>query len=151
MRRGIIGHDLYVTEANVADLSRFDFVFVCVDRGSARRTILDFLSSTNVPFIDVGMDVQVVEETNRLWGTCRVTTSTPNTRGHLAARVSTGDREGDELYRSNIQVAELNAMNAILAVIRWKRLCGYYHDDSGDHDCTFTSSINKIVNNEVRL
>lgn len=151
MRRGIIGHDVYVTEANVAELSCFDFVFVCVDRGSARRTILEFLNGTNVPFIDVGMDVQVVEETNKLWGTCRVTTSTPNMRDHLAARISTGDREADELYRSNIQVAELNAMNAVLAVIRWKRLCDYYHDDSGDHDCTFTSSINKIVNNEVRL
>ncbi|WP_418132211.1 ThiF family adenylyltransferase (plasmid) [Variovorax sp. 375MFSha3.1] len=151
MRRGIISHDTYISEANVAELSQFDFVFVCVDRGSARRTILDFLSGTNVPFIDVGMEVQVVEETNRLWGTCRVTTSTPSMREHLATRVSTGDREADELYRSNIQVAELNAMNAVLAVIRWKRLCNYYHDDSGDHDCTFTSSLNKIVNNEVRL
>ena len=151
LRRGIVGHDVYVTEANVAELAMFNFVFVCVDRGSARRTIIESLSATDVPFIDVGMDVQVVEGSGQLWGTCRVTTSTPSLRDHVAARVSMADREGDDLYRSNIQVAELNAMNAVLAVLRWKRLCGYYLDDSGDHDCTFTSSLNKTVNNETRL
>jgi len=61
------------------------------------------------------------------------------------------DREADDLYRSNIQIAELNAMNAVLAVLRWKRMCGYLLDDSGDHDCTFTSSLNRIVNSEVSL
>lgn len=150
MRRGIVGHNAYVTEANVAELAQFDFVFVCVDRGSARRTILEFLSSTDIQFIDVGMDVQIVEGSGQLWGTCRVTASTRDMRNHIATRVSMADREDEDLYRSNIQVAELNAMNAVLAVLRWKRFCGYYLDDSGDHDCTFTSSLNMLVNNEAR-
>ncbi|MGM9481991.1 ThiF family adenylyltransferase [Roseateles sp. NT4] len=149
LRRGIVGHDVYVTETNVAELAQFSFVFVCVDSGAARKTILEYLSSTDVPFIDVGMDIQVVEGSGQLWGTCRVTASTPGMRGHLAARVSMADREGDDLYRSNIQVAELNAMNAVLAVLRWKRFSGYYLDDSGDHDCTFTSSLNMMVNSET--
>jgi hypothetical protein len=42
-------------------------------------------------------------------------------------------------------------MNAVLAVLRWKRFCGYYLDDSGDHDCTFTSSLNKVINNDTKL
>jgi len=151
MRRGIVSHDAYVTEDNVAALAEFDFVFVCVDSGSPRRIILESLSSTNVPFIDVGMDVHVVDGAGLLWGTCRVTTSTPAMRDHIATRVSMADRDGDDLYRSNIQVAELNAMNAVLAVLRWKRFCGYYLDDSGDHDCTFTSSLNKVINNDTKL
>jgi hypothetical protein len=151
MRRGVVGHEAYVDETNVDELSRFDFVFVCVDSGSARRVILDHLSSSTVQFIDVGMDVQVVEGSHELWGTLRVTTSTPSKRDHLRTRISTSDFDGHDLYRSNIQVVELNAMNAILAVIRWKRLAGYYLDDSGDYDCTFTTSLNKIVNNEISL
>jgi hypothetical protein len=151
MRRGIIGHEEFVTATNVAQLAQFSFVFVCVDSGSARQAILNFLRSTAVPFIDVGMDVQAVDGTGQLWGTCRVTASTAETRAHVASRVSMADREADDLYRSNIQIAELNAMNAVLAVLRWKRMCGYLLDDSGDHDCTFTSSLNKIVNSEVRL
>lgn len=141
----------YITEGNVAELAQFDFVFVCVDSGSARRTILEFLGSTNVPFIDVGMDVQVTDDSRRLWGMCRVTTSAPGIRHHVSKRVSMVDRGEDGLYAANIQVAELNAFNAVLAVIRWKRLLGYYLDDSGDHDCTFATSLNKIVNGEVKL
>jgi len=34
----------------------------------------------------------------------------------------------DEEYRTNIQTAELNALNASLAVIRYKQLRGFYHD-----------------------
>ena len=151
MRRGIVGHDTFVTESNVSQLAQFNFVFICVDSGSARRSILNFLRSTEVPFIDVGMDVQTVEGTGQLWGTCRVTASTSEARDHIASRVSMADQEADHLYSSNIQIAELNAMNAVLAVLRWKRMCGYLLDDSGDHDCTFTSSLNKIVNSEVTL
>lgn len=31
-----------------------------------------------------------------------------------------------DLYRTNIQIAELNALNACLAVIRYKQLRGFY-------------------------
>lgn len=150
-RHGIVGHAVFIDEANVAELTGYDFVFVCVDNAAARRLILAHLQSSKVPFIDVGMDVQVTDGEGQLWGTCRVTTSTPVKRDHVAARVSTGDREGDNLYAANIQVADLNALNAVMAVIRWKRLVGYYYDDCGDHDSTFTTSLNKVVNSEIVL
>lgn len=151
MRRGIFGHEAYVTEDNVGELAQYDFVFICVDKGAVRRTLVDSLLTTQVSFIDVGMDVQMTDNAHQLWGTCRVTTSTPAKRGHIASRVSTSDRKGDDLYAGNIQIADLNALNAVLAVIRWKRLCGYYLDDSGDHDCTFTTSLNKLANAEIAL
>lgn len=149
MRRGIVAHETHVCEANAVELTRYDFVFVCVDNGAARRALIDALSATRVAFIDVGMDVHVTDDGRRLWGTCRVTTSSRAKGDHIISRVSTTDRAGDDLYATNIQVADLNALNAVLAVLRWKRLCGYYLDDSGDHDCTFTTSFNKIVNAEI--
>ncbi len=35
----------------------------------------------------------------------------------------------DEEYRSNIQIGELNALNASLAVIKFKKLRGFYFDE----------------------
>jgi hypothetical protein len=34
-----------------------------------------------------------------------------------------------DLYRTNIQIAELNALNACLAVIRFKQLRGFYSEE----------------------
>ena len=34
----------------------------------------------------------------------------------------------DDLYKSNIQTAELNAFCALMAVIKWKKHCGFYQD-----------------------
>ena len=34
----------------------------------------------------------------------------------------------DDAYSSNIQIAELNALNAALAVIKWKKHLGFYLD-----------------------
>jgi len=35
----------------------------------------------------------------------------------------------DDLYRTNIQIGELNALNACLAVIRFKQLRGFYFEE----------------------
>jgi hypothetical protein len=58
-----------------------------------------------------------------------VTTSTPETRDRAAPQISfsDGDSERNE-YSTNIQIAELNALNAALAVIRWKKVFGIYQD-----------------------
>lgn len=61
-----------------------------------------------------------------LWGLMRVTTSEPSHRDHVSSRVSMSDFKRDNLYASNIQLVEMNAMNAMLAVMRWKRHCGFY-------------------------
>jgi hypothetical protein len=31
-------------------------------------------------------------------------------------------------HGTNIQIAELNALNAVFAVIKWKKECGFYAD-----------------------
>ena len=35
----------------------------------------------------------------------------------------------DDLYQTNIQISELNALNACLAVIRFKQLRGFYFEE----------------------
>jgi hypothetical protein len=36
----------------------------------------------------------------------------------------------NDLYRRNVQISELNALNACLAIIRYKQLRGFYVDDN---------------------
>ena len=49
----------------------------------------------------------------------------------------TGTATEDE-YSANIQIADLNALNAAFAVLKWKKLAGFYQDDTGEHHSTFT-------------
>jgi hypothetical protein len=43
----------------------------------------------------------------------------------------------DDLYRTNIQISELNALNASLAVIRFKQLRGFYFEDEPNYHLVF--------------
>jgi hypothetical protein len=46
----------------------------------------------------------------------------------LRGRVSFEDGADGNEYNRNIQIADLNALNAALAVIKWKKLFGFYRD-----------------------
>lgn len=127
MRNGIVVHEEYITEANLDLLNDYDFVFVCIDRGEAKRPIIARLVDRGIPFADVGMGI--VMDEGRLAGIVRLTTSTPPTRAQAAAHISYSDDDGDvNEYATNVQIAELNALNATMAIIRWKRLSGVYAD-----------------------
>ena len=127
MRNGIADHDLFLDETNLHLLDGLDFVFVCLDRGPVKRAIVARLAANGTPFVDVGMGVMLNE--GRLSGIVRVTTSTPETREKAAPHISYSDDDAEmNEYSTNIQIAELNALNAALAVIRWKKLFGIYED-----------------------
>jgi len=129
MHRGVKSHSYYLDGSNINELEGFDFVFVCVDKGEARRLIFDYLVMQNIPFVDVGMNLQLVKQSMKLVGSCRVTISTQKEHSHLERCVPMDDGNEDALYRQNIQVADMNALNAQLAVMRWKQYCGFYQAD----------------------
>lgn len=127
MRSGIVPHVLRLGEGNAAELDAFDFVFLCLDDSVSKAVIVDHLELTGVSFVDVGMGLFLTKDT--VGGTLRVSVSTPNDRKTLRSGASLGDAM-DDLYASNIQLADLNALNAALAVVRWKKHRGFYfnHD-----------------------
>ncbi len=104
------------------------FAFVCVDKGSSRAGIFDLLISKGVPFIDVGMGLN--RKKGPLNGMLRATYYSAEhgqtARGKELAELK--DNSND-LYRTNIQISELNALNACLAVIRFKQLRGFYFEE----------------------
>lgn len=148
MRRGIFAHPEYVDATNVDQLRDADFVFICIDDGPSKALILEKLEEFDRPFIDVGMGIFLQD--GGLSGILRTTTSTPAMRDHVRSkkRISLSAGDGDNEYDKNIQVADLNALNAVMAVIKWKKLFGFYIDLDREHHSTYTIDGNEIDNDD---
>jgi hypothetical protein len=149
MRRGVVPHKVYIDEANVYELVQYDFVFLCMDSGPAKRLIINTLQEAKRSFVDTGIGVDLLETKLQLWGICRVTTSTASQHDHVAHRVSCATNENEDIYARNIQLAELNALCAVMAVTKWKKLFGFYVDDDREHDSTYTTNTN-LLTSDVR-
>ena len=54
----------------------------------------------------------------------------------------------DDAYVANIQIADMNALNAILAVIRWKKHLGVYADFEQECCGTYMINGNEIINDK---
>ena len=127
-RNGIKAKSKFVDISCSDEMNDVTFAFVCVDKGSSRAGIFDLLISKGIPFIDVGMGLN--RKHGPINGTLRMTYysaehgSTMRNKG-LAPLT---DKEED-LYKTNIQIAELNAINACLAVIKFKQLRGFYCEE----------------------
>jgi hypothetical protein len=126
------------------DLQGATFAFVSVDKGSARASIFDLLISMGIPFIDVEMGLH--RKRGPLAGMLCTTYYSPERARELRnmglAELSDGP---DDEYRANIQIGELNALNACLAVIRFKQLRGFYLDEVNDFEQVFKVGDMKIV------
>lgn len=142
MHKGISRHPYYLEADNVAELAGFDFVFVCVDKGEVRKVILDALISMRVPFVDVGIDISL-DAASSLRGQSRFTVGTPDKHDHVVEVVSFGRSDADQVYK-NIQVADLNMLNAAMAVGKWKQLRGFYADDVREHHSIYTTSTHAL-------
>lgn len=148
MRRNIVAHDYYIDASNVDHLCGMDFVFLCLDKGAAKRLIVEKLEESGKPFIDVGMGILLVN--GALLGVLRITSSTAKMREHVRDRnrIPFTDGDGNNEYDRNIQVADLNALNAALAVVKWKKLFGFYHDLDNEHFSTYTIDGNMLTNED---
>lgn len=146
MRRGIVVHPYSVDASNIIELKEMGFVFISIDSGEPKKVIVENLETYNIPFIDVGMDVERVEDS--LNGVLRITTSKPSRRKHFQERVSLGAESAGDEYKSNIQIADLNALNAALAVVKWKKLFGFYQDFERENHSTYSIDCNSLTNDE---
>lgn len=144
MHRGIHAHPVNIGTTNIAELLVCNFVFLCMDSGPAKRLIVEALQAHGIPFVDTGIGTELLEDKLELWAICRVTTSTPAKMDHVPRRVSFADAADDD-YQRNIQIAELNAFCAVMAVIKWKKYCGFYQDLEREHDSTYTTNIQMLT------
>lgn len=146
MRGGIIAHGEFLDASNLALLDPMSFVFLSLDESESKRVIVDYLESRGISFIDVGMGVQVVDHSLR--GQLQTTLSTPGARAHFRKRVSLEDPGLANDYDQNIQIAELNALNAALAVVRWKKTTGFYAADRAEGTSIYLIQSNELLNED---
>lgn len=152
MHSNIVIHNNFINSSNLVDLEGLDFVFICIDKGDIKRDIFDFLSSNSISFIDVGIGIEVTDK-NSLIGLIRTTSSIKGNITHILSkgRVSLNNGDDNDEYRQNIQIAELNALNASLAVIKWKKLLGFYFDAENEKHSLYSIDDNSIINEDFEL
>lgn len=146
MRRGIVPHDCNLDASNVHQLDRMNFVFLSMEGGPDKLAVVEHLLAQRIPFIDVGMGL--VSTGDSLSGTARVSLRTPNRPAPLE-KIPTGPA-GPAEYDQNIQIADINSLNAALAVIRWKKEKGFFVDFGFEVSMAYSIATNTIVNVEVR-
>ncbi len=149
MHSNVVAKSKYIVETNLNELEDLDFIFICIDNGESKKMIIRYLSEKVIGFIDVGMGIQMTH-TNSLLGHVRVTSS-PNGNANkifLKDRISFSDGNEHDEYGQNIQIAELNALNASLAVIKWKKICGFYYDIDKEMHSLYSLDGNSIINDD---
>lgn len=148
MHRRIVAHPVLLGPDNLRLIADATFVFLCLDAGDAKVAIIEELERLDVPFVDVGMGLHMVD--GAIVGQLRVTTSTPGMRDQVRTkgRIPLKGSGLDDIYSRNIQVADLNMINAGLAVIRWKRFRGFYVDLECEHFTLFTLDGNHLLNED---
>lgn len=127
MRTGIESHPYPITEGNVHELDGNNFVFIAVDHGPSRAIVARHLAQRGIPFVDVGMGIDKITEDTKLIGRVRITSIGDASRARVE-ELPVADDEDDAVY-NNIQIAELNALNAMIAVIVFKQKIGFYAEE----------------------
>ncbi|WP_038956626.1 ThiF family adenylyltransferase [Bradyrhizobium japonicum] len=136
MHRGIVPHPFHIDATNLDELNGMSFVFLCMEGGTAKRAIVDKLDALGIPFADVGMGLYA--KRNSIGGMLRNVLSLPDARESARARISFATDDANNEYDKNIQVADLNALNACLAVIAWKKLRGFYFNLGKERFVSYT-------------
>lgn len=146
MRRGIFAHEIYLDSSNIDKIQEMDFVFLCIDLADAKPAILDGLEKFKVPFVDLGMGVEIVD--NSLLGILRVTAGNEDNLNLIKRENRIPMQKGavDRAYSQNIQIADLNCLNAALAVVKWKKSLTFYLDLEREYHSTYTLDGNTLIN-----
>ena len=146
MRRGIIPHATHVDETNIDEFAtrRSFFSRSTADRpnGSSSK------SSKSL----------ACRSSTQAWASTRWEPRSEESSGQPPARgpprriwdgglISFADAEADE-YEQNIPIADLNMLNATLAVIRWKKLFGFYSDLDHEFSSMYTIDGNHLLNED---
>ena len=147
-RLGLSLQPKYIDAQSEDSLRGVTFAFVCVDKGSSRAGIFDLLVAKRIPFIDVGMGLNRTR--GPINGMLRATYYSVEDFQRLRDMdlAELADHPDDE-YRVHIQISELNALNAALAVTKYKQLRGFYFEDESLNSLVFEVGDLKTANEKL--
>ena len=145
MRNNIFAHG-NINKLTIQELRNMNFVFLAAELGHLRKFVAEKLEHYGVPFIDVGMEVNKSDDT--LHGVLRVTTSVEKSRALANSRLPAPREIDEDKYSERIQIADLNALNAALAVIKWKKILGFYYDHENEYNSRYLINNNRMLNQD---
>ena len=146
MHTGITAHPEPLSMDNIELLADATFVFLAAADAAERPSIMAWLYNRGIAFIDVGMGLHQTED-GQLTGLVRSTMHLPGGNTMLPTQAATAP--GDDDYSTNIQVADLNALNALLAVISWKRHLGIYSTHTPAAETVYKIFPNQLRNGDA--
>lgn len=147
IHRGVQSHAVMVDETNVAELAGYDVVFVCVDSGRARKLIAETLAGSDAVMFDTGMGIRLTAA-SELFGIVRLSTLDSTSASEAMKSMPLASEDEDNLYGTNVQVADLNCLNAYLAVEAWKKRFDFYFGGR-PHLTTYTTGSGLMAANEA--
>lgn len=139
IKNNIYSHCTKVDEKNLPLFNEFDFVFLALDSG--KEEIIAYLEKNRIPFVDTGIGLFVNEDS--LGGNVKAVFYDGERGSHLKNYINYTNKE-DELYETNIQIAELNSMAAAMAVYKWKASLGFYSELKQSNVLTFSISTGNL-------
>lgn len=144
IHKAIIPHKEYIKQNNIGFLKNMSYVFLCIDRVNVRNTIAGYLIDNEIPFINSGLGINLSD--NKLDGMVEITTAYKDHYSHIKETFSGNDVKDEDMYGSNIQIAELNAMAAIYSIIKWKKMLGFYCDVMKEVRSVYSINDNDMYN-----
>lgn len=133
---GVKPHVERVANENLECVSGFDFIFICIDDGPSRQVIAQACNTASIPFVDVGMGLN--KGANGLYGFVRTAGGASDDFDRLNGTQHLPSQNAhDKEYRNQPQIAEVNALNAAMAVIRFKQSMGFYDRLTDSHAVVF--------------
>lgn len=146
MHKHILSHPYDLDAKNAVELSDMTFVFVSVDPSENKAAILKHLKEQNIPFIHCGISLTEIDQ--KIKGQVKTTTRVKDGTNDYSRWIT--NVKQDNIYEQNIQIAELNALNAAFAVIKWKKLFGVYHDLGQEMFSSYTIYTNETISEDFQ-
>lgn len=124
MKNGIVAHPVALTKSHFSLLDAVTFAFLAIDGGAEKTNILDELERRKIPFVETGMGLHMTKD--GIGGTLRAVLSTEDNREQARRHIPLHRLGHDHLYGANIQISDLNSLNADMAIQLWKAHRGFY-------------------------
>ena len=147
MHKGIVEHEEFITENNVNLLQDFNFVFLCIDSGEGKKIIVDKLIENKIPFIDSGIGIN---KNNALSGQVRVSLFDESNYSDIPKYIDFSI-DGEDVYNTNIQIAEINSFNAVMAIIKWKQYFGVYSDAEKNRQDIYSTEVGEFAHENKEI
>ena len=146
MKRGIVAHPYDLNADSAHELDGMSFVFLSMEGGEDKRDLVSALEAMNMCFVDSSLGVVKSTNGDVLLASVEINGSTPENRAAIHKNVDFGAVDASDPYAENIQVAELNALNAVLAVLWWKKHQGVYHAPTNYHHQRINVGYSRLIN-----